>query len=43
MEDSVCINAEVLLFCFKQENKEMEENKNAKKLFLVCEWEKSGG
>ena len=42
MEDSVCINAEVLLFCFKQENKEMEE-KNAKKLFPICEWKKSGG
>ncbi len=39
MEDSVCINAEVLLFCFKQENKEMEE-KMRKNYFLFVNGKK---
>lgn len=40
MEDSVCINAEVLLFCFKQETKKWRKIKMQKNYFLFVNGKK---
>lgn len=40
MEDSVCINAEVLLFCFKQETKKWRKIKMRKNYFLFVNGKK---